>query len=373
MRVLLTGANGFIGKNLAMQLWAQKDVDVLTFGRDQNVNELTEMLERADWVIHLAGVNRPIDPNEFVAGNHQFTEQLCDAIRDTGRIVPVIFSSSIKAEQDNPYGKSKKAAEETLLQFQRETANPVFIYRLPNVFGKWARPDYNSVVATFCHRILNNLAVDVHDPLASIRLVYVDDVVNSFILLLNDTDMSGGFVEINPEYQVTVGGLLQHLREFKKTRDLLTIERVGSGLKRALYSTYVSYMETDCFAYSVPRHADARGVFVEMLKTTDSGQFSYFTANPGVKRGGHYHHSKTEKFLVIKGRAQFRFRHILTNELHELFVSGEKSEIVETVPGWTHDIINIGDDELICMLWANEVFNREKPDTFFDSQDNDGQ
>ena len=172
------------------------------------------------------------------------------------------------------------------------------------------------------------------------------------------------FVEINPEYKITVGELLEHLYEFRKTRDLLTIERVGSGLKRALYSTYVSYMETDCFAYSVPQHADARGVFVEMLKTTDSGQLSFFTANPGVTRGGHYHHSKTEKFLVIKGRAKFRFRNILTNDLYELCVSGEKSEIVETVPGWAHDITNTGDDELICMLWANEIFDREKPDTF---------
>ncbi|MDB2469189.1 NAD-dependent epimerase/dehydratase family protein [Alphaproteobacteria bacterium] len=371
MRILLTGANGFIGKNLVVRLQARKNVELLTYNRDQNINVLQKMIKNADWVIHLAGVNRPIDPNEFFTGNHQFTKQLCNAIKGTGRVVPIIFSSSIKAEEDNPYGKSKRAAEEALLQFEKETANPVFIYRLPNVFGKWARPNYNSVVATFCFRVLHGLDVDVHDPLAPLRLVYVDDVINSFIFLLNSKKASGNFVEVDPEYKITVGGLLQHLYDFRKTRESLSIDHVGSGLIRALYSTYVSYMQPDCFSYPVPRHADARGVFVEILKTNDSGQFSYFTAHPGVTRGGHYHHSKTEKFLVIRGRAKFKFQHILTNERFELFVSDEKSEIVETVPGWAHDITNIGDDELICMLWANETFNHDKPDTFIRSLDND--
>jgi len=298
------------------------------------------------------------------------TEHLCAAIKASGRKIPVVFTSSIQAKADNKYGSTKRAAEDALLALRKHNGNPVFIYRLPNVFGKWARPNYNSAVATFCYNVARELPIQINDPSAVIRMVYVDNVVDSFITLMegvlqSDTCFDTPYVEVNPEYQIIVGELANQVKRFKATRDNLITEPVGKGLIRALYSTYVSYLPPERFAYKVEQHVDSRGIFVEMLKTPDAGQFSFFTAHPGITRGGHYHHSKTEKFLVIKGKACFRFRHILTSEFYELFTSGEKSEIIEMVPGWTHDITNIGDDELICMLWANEVFDRDKPDTFF--------
>ena len=293
------------------------------------------------------------------------TQALCDAVKQSGRQIPVIFSSSIQADRENDYGTSKRAAEEALLALNEATGNPVYIYRLANVFGKWARPNYNSAVATFCHNIARDMPVQINDPDAVINLVYVDDVVSNFLSLLEGKGSDHSpFVEVEPVYQITVGGLVNQLDRFKATRDNLITEPVGTGPTRALYSTYVSYLPPERFTYTVPQHGDERGVFAEMLKTRDSGQFSFFTAHPGITRGGHYHHSKTEKFLVIKGNACFRFRHMLTGEFYELFTAGDKPEIVETVPGWTHDITNVGDDELVCMLWANEIFDRENPDTF---------
>ena len=251
-----------------------------------------------------------------------------------------------------------------MLALNKANGNPVYIYRLPNVFGKWARPNYNSAVATFCHNIARDLPVQINDPDAMVNLVYVDDVIASFLRVLEGEAQSTPFVGVEPVYQITVGELASQLYRFKATRDNLITERVGSGLVRALYSTYVSYLPPESFTYTVPQHGDERGVFVEMLKTPDAGQFSFFTAHPGVTRGGHYHHSKTEKFLVIKGQACFRFRHMISGEFYELHTSGARPEIVETVPGWTHDITNIGEDELVCMLWANEIFDRDSPDTF---------
>jgi UDP-2-acetamido-2,6-beta-L-arabino-hexul-4-ose reductase len=369
VRVLVTGAGGFIGKNLLLHLQEKGGIGVVCFTREHTINDLPAMLDGVDWVFHLAGVNRPQDSSEFIEGNIGLTEQLCAAIKTCGRQVPVVYASSIQADHDNDYGSSKRAAEDTLLALQQDTGNPVFIYRLPNVFGKWARPNYNSVVATFSHNIARGLPVKINDQSAVIRLVYVDDVVDSFIALLADSDSKSSsgvtpYIDVTPEYRTTVGKLAGQLSCFKTSRDSLTTESVGTGFIRALYSTYVSYLPPQSFTYAVPLHGDERGVFVEMLKTKDSGQFSFFTAHPGVTRGGHYHHSKTEKFLVIKGKACFRFRHMLTGEFYELFVSGGSPEIVETVPGWTHDVTNVGENELICMLWANEVFDRDKPDTF---------
>ena len=364
MRVLVTGANGFIGKNLMLHFQERGGIDVVPFTREHEVDDLPALLNGVDWVFHLAGINRPQNPEEFVTGNTSLTEKLCAAIKAKGRQVPVVFTSSIQAERDNDYGSSKRAAEDALLALQQETGNPVLIYRLPNVFGKWALPNYNSAVATFCHNVARDLPIQINDPSAIIRLVYVDDVVDSFMALLTGVDLtSPRYVEVRPEYRISVGELADQLNRFKATRDNLVTEPVGIGLVRALYSTYVSYLPPERFTYKVQQHGDARGVFVEMLKTPDAGQFSFFTVHPGITRGGHYHHSKTEKFLVITGNACFRFRHMLTSEYYELHTSGEQSEIVETVPGWTHDVTNVGDDVLICMLWANEIFDRDKPDT----------
>lgn len=371
MRVLITGANGFVGKNLQLHLAERKDVQVVFFTRADDAAQLTALLQSVDFVFHLAGVNRPQDPQEFVSGNVDLTQALCRDVGAvaavTGKLIPIIYTSSAQAGRANPYGQSKLGAEDALLAVALNHQVPVHIFRLPNVFGKWCKPNYNSAVATFCHNIARNLPIQVNDPAALVTLVYVDDVIERFVQLMDGADAAVdayGFASVAPQHTTTVGELARQIQVFKDSRDTLMTEHVGTGLVRALYSTYVSYLPVELFAYTVPQHADPRGVFVEMLKTPDAGQFSYFTAHPGITRGGHYHHSKTEKFLVIKGQARFKFRHMQTGQAHELLTSGEKAEIVETVPGWTHDITNIGVDELVVMLWANEVFDRARPDTF---------
>jgi len=371
MKILITGANGFVGKNLQLHLAERKDVDVVCFTRSHDLAQLPQLLHGVDFVFHLAGVNRPQDPLEFTTGNADLTQTLCRAVCDvaiaTGKKVPIICTSSAQAGRDNPYGQSKLAAEQALQAATHSHGMPVHIFRLPNVFGKWCKPNYNSAVATFCHNIARDLPIQVNDPAAPVTLVYVDDVIQRFVQLMDGADAvvgPDGFATVAPQYTTTVGDLVRQVQAFKDSRSTLMTERVGTGLVRALYATYVSYLPVESFAYTVPQYADPRGVFAEMLKTPDCGQFSFFTAHPGITRGGHYHHSKTEKFLVIKGRARFKFRHMQTGQTHELVTTGDKSEIVETVPGWAHDITNIGTDEMVVMLWANEVFDRGRPDTF---------
>jgi len=368
-RILVTGANGFIGKNLVVRLNEISNVNVTTFVRDDEVSLLPKLIAQVDAVVHLAGENRPADESAFVQVNTGLTTVLCNAIqhevRSTGRRVPLVLASSTQAERDNPYGRSKLAAEGSVQVLAEETGNPCVIFRLPGVFGKWCKPNYNSVVATFCHNIARDLPIQINDPVANIRLVYVDDVVTALLAAL-DKPASGCIqAQVEPEYTTTLGELANQIRAFGDCRSTLLTERVGTGLVRALYATYMSYLPSEKFSYQVTQHADPRGVFVEMLKTPDSGQFSYFTAHPGITRGGHYHHTKTEKFLVIKGEALFRFRHLLTNELVELQTSGKTPQVVDTIPGWTHDVTNVGNDELVVMLWANENFDRQKPDTVF--------
>jgi UDP-2-acetamido-2,6-beta-L-arabino-hexul-4-ose reductase len=369
VRVLITGADGFIGKNLRQHLAEQKDIEVLAFGRQDDPLTFSQILDEVDFVFHLAGVNRPQDPQEFQSGNAGVTQSLCVAVAEIaqkrGRKIPVVYASSVQAAQANPYGQSKKVAEDALFALQRERGAAVYVFRLPNVFGKWCKPNYNSVVATFCHNLTRGLPIMVNDPQVQLQLVYIDDVVNAFLGLLHSNALVGntGFVDIAPVHSITVGELARTLQTFVDSRATLLTPPVGQGLMRALYSTYISYLGPDSFAYTVPAHTDARGVFVEMLKTPDCGQFSFFTAHPGFTRGGHYHHSKTEKFLVIKGRARFKFRHMQTGQTHELITTGDRPEVVDTVPGWTHDITNIGDSEMVVMLWANEIFDRDHPDT----------
>lgn len=370
MRVLITGANGFIGKNLCLHLSEYDQIKVDCFTRDHSEEDLFTFVKNADFIFHLAGVNRPQDPLEFKQGNMDLTRLICLAMERFCKVIPVVYSSSIQAVADNPYGVSKRGAEDLLLKFSSRIGNEVYIYRLANVFGKWARPNYNSVVATFCHNVSQDLPIQVNDSKALVKLVYIDDVIESFLAVLNNyKEGSGqkaepGFVDVAPQYELTVGALADQIMAFKRSRDSMIIEKVGTDLVRALYSTYVSYLQPSQFSYAVPQHSDERGVFVEMLKTQESGQFSFFTAHPGITRGGHYHHSKTEKFLVIKGEARFRFRHMVTGEFYELHTSGKFPEIVETVTGWTHDIANVGNEEMTVMLWANEIFDREKPDTY---------
>ena len=358
MRVLITGSNGFIGKNLATQLVVRGDFEILHYNRTSTADDLRLAVAEADFICHMAGVNRPDDVDDFARVNTGLTETLCHAVQKSGRHIPIIFASSDHVERNNPYGTSKLAAEQALLKHSEKTGIPVYIFRLPHVF------DYNSVVATFCYNIAHDLPIQIDDSSYSLNLVYIDDLVVAFVRIMAGNEAAS--CEVQPSYTISVGELADQIRTFRASRGTLVSERVGGGLTRALYATYVSYLPPEEFAYEVPKHADPRGVFVEMLKTKDSGQFSFFTAHPGVIRGGHYHHSKTEKFLVLQGSARFRFRHTLTQELHEVLTSGDKPEIVETIPGWSHDITNIGDDEMIVMLWANEIFDSDYPDTYAD-------
>jgi UDP-2-acetamido-2,6-beta-L-arabino-hexul-4-ose reductase len=361
--ILVTGANGFIGKSLCVRLREMPDIEVTTYTREENDDALAAKVASAYAIIHLAGENRPKDLSAFMAVNGGLTARLCKMIRATARPIPLLFTSSIQAERDNPYGDSKRAGEAAVADLAEATGQGCTIFRLPNVFGKWCRPDYNSAVATFCHNIARGLPIRVDNPATPLSLVYVDDVVDTMIAALDGPVAGLHWGEVNPVYQTSVGEVAELIKAFRDSRQTLVSERVGTGLVRALYSTYVSFLPTENFSYDVPVHGDARGVFVEMLKTPDCGQFSFFTAHPGITRGGHYHHSKTEKFLVIKGKARFGFRHILTDEFFALETSGEVPRIVETVPGWSHDITNIGNDEMVVMLWANEIFDRDKPDT----------
>ena len=366
MKVLITGANGFIAKNLIARFRELNDFEVISFSHQTPKEDLFELVVDLDAVVHLAGVNRPQSPDEFISGNVDLTKMLCQALIHSKRNIPIIFSSSIQAELDNPYGKSKRDAEAVLRQYAKDTGASVYIYRLSNVFGKWSRPNYNSAVATFCHNIAHNLPISINDESAVVNLVYIDDVINDFIRVLTEKPIltSETFFTIPIEYKATVDELVKYIKSFRDTRNTLLIESVGTGFLRALYATYVSFLSPELFAYDVPQFSDARGVFVEMLKTKESGQISYFTASSGITRGGHYHHSKTEKFLVIRGNARFKFRHIISNETYEIVTSGQQPQIVETIPGWWHDITNVGDDEMVVLLWANEIFDRTHPDTY---------
>lgn len=357
MRVAVTGAGGFVGKNLLLRLREEPDFEGVGLTRASSDAEWHDALAGADAVVHLAGVNRPAD-DDF-SGNWTSAERVAQALAARQTPVPVILSSSTKAADDTAYGESKRRAEVALLG---RTGGPVAMYRLPNIFGKWARPNYNSGVATFCHNIAHGLPIRVDDPAAPLSLIYVDNVIDAWLDSLRAW-VQDGPAEAGPVYRTTVGEVAGLIQRFRDDRADNLIEAVGTGLTRALYATYVSYLPLNEFAYPIAAHRDPRGAFSEMLKTRDAGQFSFFTAHPGVTRGGHYHHTKTEKFLIVHGRARFRFRHMLTGETHELDTDADTPQVVETIPGWTHDVTNIGDDVMVSMLWANEIFDRARPDT----------
>ncbi len=362
MNVLVTGSKGFIGKNLIIHL-NELNINVLTYTRENSIQDLPDLIKKSNFIIHLAGENRPKDEKDFNTVNVQLTKSICESIRSTGKHIPIILASSTQAAFDSAYGKSKLDAELILKKLESDTGNPIHIYRLPGVFGKWCKPDYNSVVATFCYNVSNNLSIQVKDSSLELKLVYIDDVVGEFINIIQEKQVSKKERSIQPEYKIKLGDLATQIELFKETRKSLISERVGVGFVRKLYSTYVSYLPPEQFSYSIPSYGDERGMFAEMLKTKDSGQFSFFIAKPGVTRGGHYHHSKTEKFLVLQGNARFNFRHIFSNETYEIKISGKKLKIVQTVPGWSHNITNIGTEDVVVMLWANEILDRDNIDT----------
>ncbi len=366
MRILVTGSNGFIGRNLLEKLSRMEGLEIHTFTKDESFDVLEEKVIQADFIFHLAGVNRPKDPQVFYEGNRNLTQKIIDYAMQVKNPPSILISSSIQAEMDNDYGKSKYKAEELLRLYSHQTGATVYIYRLPNVFGKWSRPNYNSVIATWCYNIIRELPIQINDENVTLNLVYIDDVINSIVRHIDENGKEGViYGDISPVYKKTLGEIHQLLIDFKISRESLLIPRVGRGFERALYATYLSFLPKDKFSYSLKGYSDERGTFYEFLKTIDSGQFSISTTAPGVTRGNHYHNTKNEKFLVIQGEASIKYRQIHGDEIIEYKVSDKNMEVVEMIPGYTHNITNTGDNEMILLLWANEVFDRENPDTYF--------
>ena len=355
MKILITGSRGFIGKNLTVRLNELGVHDVLTYNRGDNPDMLNILIEKANAIVHLAGEMRPANINELFSVNAGLTEKICDIIRNLKNKKMLLLASSIQAAQDNPYGLSKLRAERAVIKLSNEKAMPVVVYRLPHVFGKWGKPNYNSVIATFCYNISRGLPIKINDPYAIIRPVYIDDVVSEFIRAINHFSDGFSIGIVSPEYEITIGELANKIVGFKKSRDILLSDQVGIGLTRALYSTYMSYLKCDNFSYMLPIHHDVSGLSVEFFKTKNAGQISYITEHSGVTRSEHYYHTKTEKYLVVSGKARFCFRNIITNERVDIFASSDIPTVVESIPGWAHKITNVGENDMIAILWSNET------------------
>jgi len=366
MKILITGAKGFVARNLIVELNNQNYNDIYEYDIDTEPSLLEHYCEEADFVFHLAGVNRPKHEAEFMDGNFGFTSVLLDTLKKYNNSCPVMISSSIQAGLDNPYGNSKKAGEDLLISYGNETNAKILVYRFPNIFGKWCRPNYNSAVATFCNNIANDLPIKVNDPSAIMNLVYIDDVVEELInALKGEENRKGDFCEVSLSYKVTLGEIVALIKSFKENRNTLNVPNMGNPFERKLYSTYLSYLPTNQFSYPLKMKVDDRGSFTEIIRTMDRGQFSVNIAKPGITKGNHWHHSKNEKFLVVSGRGLIRFRNLNTEEIIDYFVSGDKMEMVDIPTGYIHCITNIGDTDLVTFMWVNEPFDSDKPDTYF--------
>jgi UDP-2-acetamido-2,6-beta-L-arabino-hexul-4-ose reductase len=364
--VLVTGAKGFVGKNLVVVLKRRAEVDVIEHDLDSPAGLLEEGLAKADVIYHLAGVNRPERVEEFREGNFDLTRQVCYALQRLSRAPLLVLSSSTQAAMDNPYGLSKRQAEEVVFDFGRKAGASVFVFRLSGVFGKWCRPNYNSVVATFCHNIARDLPIAISDPAREIELVYVDDVVHAFIGVIDDRlhVSDGKYCLAEPTYRISLGALASTIQGFRDSRVSLALPDISDPFVRALYSTYVSYLSTDSFAYALTQRADPRGELAELLKSPRIGQIFVSRTRPGFTRGNHYHDTKVEKFVVLEGEAVIRFRHILGGDVIEYPVSGREFRVVDIPPGYTHSIENIGHNDLIVLFWAADTFNPADPDAF---------
>jgi len=363
---LVTGARGFVGKNLIVALKRRAEVELIEHDLDFPPSSLEQGLARAELIYHLAGVNRPVRVEEFTEGNFDLVRRVCDALRRSGRAPMLVLSSSLQAALDNPYGVSKRQAEEAVFDFSGETGASVFVFRLPGVFGKWCRPNYNSVVATFCYNIACGLPITISDPEREIELVYIDDVVRAFIGVMDDrmpaTD--GKYCLVKPTYRISLGTLAETIRSFRDSRVSLALPDMRDHFTRALYATYVSYLSPDSFVYALTQRSDPRGELAELLKSPHVGQIFVSRTRPGITRGHHYHDTKVEKFVVLEGDAVVRFRHILGGDIIEYPVSGHEFRVVDIPPGYTHAIENIGQNDLIVLFWADEIYNPDIPDTF---------
>lgn len=365
MKILITGAKGFVGKNLVSNLRLNKDLEIFEYDKDSTIEELDKYTKECDFVYHLAGVNRPEDPKEFMEGNFGFTSVLLDKLKEHNNKCPIMISSSIQALLDNDYGKSKKAGEDLIFNYGKENGVKVYVYRFPNLFGKWCRPNYNSVIATFCNNIANNMEITINDPNKELTLAYIDDVCLELINCLGDNPKKDGDYCIIPiTYTKTLGEISELIKSFKDNSLGIMVPSTGDEFTKKLYATYISYVPLKEMVVDLQEHRDERGVFCELVRTKECGQVSVSTTNPNVVRGGHYHNTKMERFIVIKGKAKIEFEHVITHEKIEFEVSGDKLQYVTIPVGYQHSINNIGDDELVLILWANELFDTNKPDTF---------
>lgn len=364
--VLVTGAKGFIGKNLIVSLKRMADVEVIEYDLDSPSGTLEEGMTRSEVIYHLAGVNRPERVKEFTEGNFDLTRQICDELRRLARKPLLVLSSSTQAALDNPYGLSKRQAEEAVFDFGRETRASIFVFRLFGVFGKWCRPNYNSVAATFCHNIARDLPIAISDPAKEIELVYVDDVVRAFIGIMDGrlSGSDGKYCLAEPTYRITLGALAETIRGFRDSRVTLTVPDVSDPFVHDLYATYISYLPADDFAYALTQRTDPRGELAELLKSPHIGQIFVSRTRPGITRGNHYHDTKVEKFVVLEGDAVIRLRPIIGGDVSEYQVTGREFRVVDIPPGYTHAIENIGQSDLIVLFWANEIFDPNIPDAF---------
>lgn len=366
MKVLVTGAEGFIGKNLTARLERRDDVTVLSFDIATPAEQLEEYCRDCDFVYNLAGVNRPKHVEDFMEGNFGFATTLVETLRRLGNRCPIMDSSSIQATLENPYGKSKKAGEDMLLAYGRDTGAKIYIYRFPNVFGKWCRPNYNSAVATFCHNIAHDLPIQVNDRNTVLHLVYIDDVVEELLQALegNPHMDEEGYCFVPVVHQATLGEIVDLLHGFRKSRENLLVPDMTEGsLEKKLYSTYLSYLPENDFSYPLVMHEDSRGSFTEILKSVDRGQVSVNISKPGIVKGNHWHHTKNEKFVVVSGEGLIRFRRYGEEKVLEYRVSGEKLEVVDIPTGYTHEIVNVGTTDMVTLMWCNECFDPERADT----------
>ena len=363
--ILVTGSNGFIGKNLIVSLKRKEDIQIIEYDLESPENILEEGLAKADLIYHLAGVNRPKRVEEFTEGNVDLINQICETLKKLNRKPQIILSSSTQATLDNPYGLSKRQAEEVLLNFSKTTGTSAFIFRLNGVFGKWCKPNYNSVVATFCNNIARNLPISISEPKKEIELIYIDDVIRTFIDIIdNNFPVSdGAYVTVKPAYQIAIGELAEMIQGFHDSRETLELQEMGNSFTRALYGTYISYLPKDSFSYDLTKNSDSRGDLAELLKSISIGQIFVSRTRPGFTRGNHYHNTKVEKFVVLEGDAIIRFRHILEKDIIEYPVSGYEFRVVDIPPGYTHSIENIGSNDLIVLFWADEIFDPDIPDT----------
>ena len=386
INILITGASGFVGRNLCAQLRnirdgkaknyaVSGDLTLYEYDLNSTPEELDAYCRDVDFVFNLAGVNRPQDPAEFMRGNFGFASTLLATLKKHGNTCPVMISSSIQAALDNPYGESKRAGEQLLFDYAEETGAKVLVYRFPNLFGKWCRPNYNSAVATFCNNIANDLPITVNDPSVVMHLVYIDDVVDELIgALTGGEHRDGAFCVVPTSHRITLGAIVDLLHTFRRMPETLEVpDTTKDGFAKKLYATYLSYLPSDRFAYDLKMNVDPRGSFTEIIRTADRGQFSVNVSKPGITKGQHWHHTKNEKFVVVHGHGLIQLRKVGTDENGQLYpvvnyeVSGEKIQVVEMIPGYTHNIVNLSDTEdLVTFMWCNECFDPAKPDTYFE-------